>query len=71
MLRRRHSLDALAGFGMPESATHMTCGALFGIGAVTGKARWRTIGQILAAWVTTLPLAAALGAASFWTIRAL
>jgi PiT family inorganic phosphate transporter len=55
-------------FGLPVSTTHVSCGALFGIGTVTGQARWRTIGQILAAWVTTLPLAAALGAASFWMI---
>jgi hypothetical protein len=38
------------------------CGALFGIGAVTGEARWRTLGGIFAAWVVTLPLAAALAA---------
>jgi len=56
--------------GMPVSTTHVSCGALFGIGAVTGQARWRTIGQILAAWVTTLPLAAALGAGALWLLRA-
>jgi PiT family inorganic phosphate transporter len=48
--------------GLPVSTTHVSCGALFGIGAVTGKARWRTIGGIFAAWVGTLPLAAALAA---------
>jgi PiT family inorganic phosphate transporter len=54
---------------MPVSTTHVSCGALFGIGAATGQARWRTIGQILAAWVTTLPLAAALGAVSLRIVR--
>jgi PiT family inorganic phosphate transporter len=58
-------------FGMPVSTTHVSCGALFGIGAVTGQARWATIGKILAAWVTTLPLGAALGAASYLSLRAL
>lgn len=48
--------------GLPVSTTHITCGALFGIGTATGEARWRTIGRILAAWVTTLPLAALLAA---------
>lgn len=43
--------------GMPVSTTHVSCGALFGIGAVNGQARWRMIGQILIAWVTTLPVA--------------
>jgi PiT family inorganic phosphate transporter len=45
--------------GLPVSTTHVSCGALFGIGVVNGQARWRTIGQILLAWVITLPLAAA------------
>lgn len=55
--------------GMPVSTTHVSCGALFGIGAVNGQARRRTIAQILVAWVTTLPLGAALGAVSLWIVR--
>jgi PiT family inorganic phosphate transporter len=58
-------------FGMPVSTTHVSCGALFGIGTITGQARWSAIGKILTAWVTTLPLAAALGGASLWIIRSL
>jgi len=54
--------------GMPVSTTHVACGALFGIGAATGRARWRVIGGILAAWVITLPLAALLGAGAFWVL---
>ncbi|MBI5503763.1 MAG: inorganic phosphate transporter [Deltaproteobacteria bacterium] len=46
--------------GLPVSTTHVSCGALFGIGLVTRRARWRTIGGILTAWVTTLPVAAVL-----------
>lgn len=57
--------------GLPVSMTHVSCGTLFGIGAVTGQARWRTIAQILAAWVTTLPMAAALGAAFFLILQQL
>jgi PiT family inorganic phosphate transporter len=56
--------------GMPVSTTHVSCGALFGIGAVTGHAHWRMIGKILLAWITTLPLGAALGAACYWIMRA-
>ncbi len=44
---------------MPVSTTHVTCGALIGIGAMQGQAHWRTIGGILVAWVATLPVAAA------------
>lgn len=49
-------------YGLPVSTTHVSCGSIFGIGIATRSARWRTITKILAAWVTTLPLAALLGA---------
>lgn len=49
--------------GLPVSTTHVSCGSLFGIGAVTGNAHWKTIGTILLAWLITLPVAAVLGAA--------
>jgi PiT family inorganic phosphate transporter len=55
--------------GMPVSTTHVSCGALFGLGAATGHARRRTIAAILLAWITTLPLALMLGAASFALLR--
>lgn len=55
---------AASPLGLPLSTTHVSCGALFGIGAVTRQARWKTIAGILAAWLITLPLAAALGAGS-------
>lgn len=54
--------------GLPVSTTHVSTGGLFGIGMVTGTARWKTITTILLAWVTTLPLAAAFGAAAMWAI---
>src|SRR5206468_4088919 len=44
--------------GLPVSTTHVSVGALFGIGVVTCTARPRTILTILLAWLTTLPLAA-------------
>lgn len=53
-------------WGLPVSTTHVSCGALFGIGAVTGQAHWKVIGSIALAWVTTLPLAAALAAAVYY-----
>ncbi len=52
-------------FGMPVSTTHVSCGALFGIGTLTGTARWRTIATILVAWLTTLPLGGLLGYSAF------
>lgn len=56
-------------FGMPVSTTHVSCGALFGIGSAAGSARWKTIATILAAWVTTLPMGALLGAAGYWVFQ--
>lgn len=55
--------------GVPVSTTHVSCGSLFGIGAVSGGARVKTIGTILIAWLTTLPLAAAAAAGSYFLIR--
>jgi PiT family inorganic phosphate transporter len=49
-------------FGLPLSTTHVSCGALFGIGMAGGRARWSVVAQIVAAWLTTLPLAALLAA---------
>lgn len=54
--------------GLPVSTTHVSVGALFGIGIVNRDARVRTILGILVAWVTTLPLGALLGAATYWLL---
>jgi PiT family inorganic phosphate transporter len=55
--------------GMPVSTTHVSCGALFGIGTITGQGNYRTMLKILVAWVTTLPAGAALGAAGYWLVH--
>ncbi len=55
--------------GLPVSTTHVSCGALFGIGTVTRQARWKTILSILLAWLTTLPLAAVLGMIFFTMLK--
>ncbi len=47
--------------GLPVSTTHVSCGAIFGIGLVNGKREWATIGKIAATWLTTLPLGFGLG----------
>jgi len=46
--------------GVPVSTTHVSCGAIFGIGAVNRQCRWKTVVGILGAWLTTLPAAAVL-----------
>jgi PiT family inorganic phosphate transporter len=49
-------------FGLPVSTTHVACGTIFGIGLTNRTAHWKTITGIVAAWVTTLPVAASFGA---------
>ncbi|MCB1058401.1 MAG: inorganic phosphate transporter [Acidobacteria bacterium] len=53
--------------GVPVSTTHVSCGSLFGIGAVSGKGHWSTIATIVLAWVTTLPVAGLIGVLA-WTV---
>lgn len=52
-------------WGVPVSTTHVSCGALFGIGLANGQARWHVIRTILCAWLLTLPTAAVLSAACY------
>lgn len=56
-------------FGLPVSTTHVSTGAIFGIGAMSGKMRWKTFQSIAAAWLTTMPLAALISALSFSILR--
>lgn len=55
--------------GLPVSTTHVSVGALFGIGTITGKAHWRSILKIVLAWVTTLPVAGSLGYLCFAVLK--
>ncbi len=52
-------------WGVPVSTTHVSCGSLFGLGAVNRSARWGVIRNIVLSWLVTLPLAALLAAAIY------
>ncbi|HEY2934106.1 MAG TPA: anion permease [Acidobacteriota bacterium] len=43
-------------YGLPVSTTHVSVGALFGVGIISGTARRDVIVRILLAWITTAPL---------------
>ena len=58
-------------FGVPVSTTHVSCGALFGIGAANGKGHWGTVATIVGAWLVTLPMAALLGAGTVLLLEAI
>jgi len=52
-------------FGMPVSTTHVSVGALFGIGLTGGKANAEVIASIALSWLLTLPCAALCAAAIY------
>jgi PiT family inorganic phosphate transporter len=54
---------------LPVSTTHVSVGALTGMGASTRQARWRKVGEILLAWLSTVPCAAVLAALAFCVLR--
>jgi len=53
-------------FGLPVSTTHVSVGALFGIGLTTRKANPRVVGGVVLSWVLTLPCAALIGGLAYW-----
>jgi inorganic phosphate transporter, PiT family len=57
--------------GFPLSTTHVTSGAIVGAGATQrlSAVRWGIAGNIFAAWLLTLPTAAAVGAAIYGVVR--
>lgn len=50
---------------LPVSTTHVSVGSLLGMGVITGQAKWRTVGEILLAWVSTVPCGALLAAIAY------
>lgn len=53
--------------GMPVSTTHCVTGCVLGAGSAKrlSSVRWTVVGEILTAWVMTLPMAALVGAAAY------
>ena len=51
--------------GLPVSTTHVSVGALVGIGTVTRQAHWKPVGQIVLSWIVTLPCGAALAGVAY------
>ncbi|MEW6270164.1 MAG: inorganic phosphate transporter [Thermodesulfobacteriota bacterium] len=54
--------------GLPVSTTHVSTGAIVGVGHGAGRLDWGTIGGIAAAWLVTLPLGALLAVAALWVL---
>jgi PiT family inorganic phosphate transporter len=62
---------AASHFGYPLSTTHVASGAIMGAGAAkrVSAVRWGVAGNIVGAWVVTLPAAAAVGAVTYGVTR--
>ena len=52
-------------YGLPVSTTHVSVGAIGGIGLANGSANNGVIGGILASWLLTLPVAGVIGALAY------
>jgi len=59
-------------FGIPVSTTHTITGSISGVGAAQrmSSVRWGLAGQIVWAWVLTIPMAAAIAAVSYLVVHA-
>ena len=62
------TLFLATGLGVPVSTTHTITGAIVGVGATqrVSAVRWGVAGNIVVAWVITLPAAASIAAATWW-----
>jgi len=55
-------------FGIPVSTTHTITGAIIGVGAAqrSSAVRWGVAGNIVIAWIVTIPASAGIAAAAWW-----
>jgi PiT family inorganic phosphate transporter len=62
------TLFLASSLGIPVSTTHTITGAIVGVGAAqrTRAVRWGVAGNIVVAWIITMPAAALIAALSYW-----
>jgi PiT family inorganic phosphate transporter len=55
-------------FGIPVSTTHTITGAIVGVGTTRGSSavRWGVAGNIVIAWIVTIPASAGIAGVSWW-----
>jgi PiT family inorganic phosphate transporter len=65
------TLFLATGFGIPVSTTHTITGSIIGVGAVNklSAVRWGVAGNIVIAWILTIPSAAFISALAWWVGR--
>jgi inorganic phosphate transporter, PiT family len=62
------TLFLASAFGIPVSTTHTITGAIIGVGSAqrASAVRWGVAGNIVMAWVITIPAAALIAALAYW-----
>jgi PiT family inorganic phosphate transporter len=57
--------------GIPVSTTHTITGAIMGVGAArrASAVRWGVAGNIVVAWIVTMPAAGLIAAVFYWLTR--
>jgi PiT family inorganic phosphate transporter len=65
------TLFLASGFGIPVSTTHTITGSIVGVGAAQklSAVRWGVAGNIVWAWVLTIPASATMAATAWWIGR--
>jgi PiT family inorganic phosphate transporter len=66
-------LFSATSLGIPVSTTHTITGCIVGVGAArrASAVRWGVAGNIVIAWIVTLPAAALIGALFYWLVTQL
>ena len=64
------SLFTATGLGVPVSTTHTITGAIIGVGSVRrlSAVRWGIAGQIVWAWILTIPMSAGIAAITWYAL---
>jgi PiT family inorganic phosphate transporter len=67
------TLFIATGLGIPVSTTHTITGAIVGVGSTrrASAVRWGVAGNIVWAWIFTIPASALIAALAYWLGRAL
>jgi inorganic phosphate transporter, PiT family len=67
------TLFLASGLGIPVSTTHTITGAIVGVGSTrrASAVRWGVAGNIVWAWVFTIPASALMAALAYWAGRGL
>lgn len=67
------TLFIATGLGIPVSTTHTITGAIVGVGSVRSASavRWGVAGNIVWAWIFTIPASAFMAAVAYWVSRQL